>query len=50
MKNFHDAANAQICDICAKSFKNKYSLASHQTEVHGTKATERMTCDLCGST
>lgn len=46
-KTVHDV---QICDICAKQFKNKYSLASHQKEVHSTKSsTLQIKCELCGT-
>lgn len=49
IKNVHDLSRSQICDICAKSFKNKYSLATHQNEVHGRKPSDKKICQLCGS-
>lgn len=45
----HQTVCAQVCDVCAKTFKNKYILKKHRETHDVTSSKPRLECNQCGA-
>lgn len=47
IRNVHQSAFVQVCDVCARTFKNKYILEEHR-KLHAIEQ-PKLKCDMCGA-
>lgn len=48
IRNVHQSAFVQVCDVCAKTFKNKYILEQHR-KLHSVDDMPKLKCHICGA-